>query len=74
MGRLASVAPLRFVRALKRLGWVESRQAGSHLILTRPGKAPLPVPVHKGRTMKEGTVRSILKAAGISEEELFDVY
>lgn len=68
------MAPLRLVRALKRLGWAESRQAGSHLILVKSGKAPLPVPVHKGRTMKEGTVRSILRTAGVSEEELFDVY
>lgn len=74
MGRLASVLALRLIKALKRLGWTVDRQSGSHAILTKPGRNPITVPVHKGRTMKEGTVRSILRAAGISEEELFDVY
>ncbi len=30
--------------------------------------------MHKGKTLKEGTARSILKAAGVTEQELFDVY
>lgn len=50
------------------------RQSGSHAILTKPGRNHITVPVHKGRTMKEGTVRSILRAAGVSEDEFFDVY
>ena len=74
MGRLATVVALRLIRALKRLGWSEERQAGSHVILKKPGRPPLPVPVHKGRTMKEGTVRGILKTAGIDEDEFFEVY
>jgi predicted RNA binding protein YcfA (HicA-like mRNA interferase family) len=32
------------------------------------------VPVHRGKTLKEGTARGILKVAGVSEEELFEVY
>ena len=74
MGRLASVLALRLIKALKRLGWSVNRQSGSHAILTKPGRSPITVPVHKGRTMKEGTERSILTAAGIGEEEFFDVY
>lgn len=74
MGRLATVIALRLVRALKRLGWKVDRQTGSHAILTKPGQNPVTVPVHKGRTMKEGTVRAILKQAGIKEDDLFEVY
>lgn len=74
MGRLATVVALRLIKALKRLGWSVDRQTGSHAILTKEGRTPLTVPVHKGRTLKEGTVRSILKAAGISEDEFFSVY
>lgn len=59
---------------MKRLGWSEDRQTGSHAVLTKPGRNPITVPVHKGRNLKEGTVRSILKSAGVSEEEFFDVY
>lgn len=32
------------------------------------------VPVNKGRTLVEKTARTILKQAGISEEEFFAVY
>jgi predicted RNA binding protein YcfA (HicA-like mRNA interferase family) len=32
------------------------------------------VPIHKGRTLKEGTAREILKQAGIDEETFFDAY
>lgn len=30
--------------------------------------------MHKGRTLREGTARSILKASGVTEEELFESY
>jgi hypothetical protein len=30
--------------------------------------------MHKGKTLKEGTARGILKSAGVTEEELFAVY
>jgi predicted RNA binding protein YcfA (HicA-like mRNA interferase family) len=32
------------------------------------------VPVHRGKTLKEGLARGILKDAGITEDEFFDVY
>lgn len=30
--------------------------------------------MHKGKTMKEGTARAILKQAGITEDQFFGVY
>ena len=74
MGRLAQLEGHRLVRALGRLGWIVDRQSGSHVVLTHTGRNPVTVPVHKGKTLKEGTARAILKAAGVSERELFDVY
>jgi predicted RNA binding protein YcfA (HicA-like mRNA interferase family) len=62
------------MRALGRLGWVVDRQSGSHVVLVKPGRSPITVPVHRGKTLKTGTARAILKQAGVSEEELFDVY
>ena len=61
-------------RALGRLGWTVDRQSGSHVVLTHAGRNPVTVPVHKGKTLKEGTARAILKVAGVSERELFEVY
>ena len=68
MGRLAQLTGERLNRALV------ARQSGSHVVLTFPGRNPVSVPVHKGKTLKEGTARSILKAAGLTEHELFEVY
>ncbi len=64
----------RLVRALVRLGWMAARQSGSHVILTYVGKNPVSVPVHRGKTLKEGTARGILKSAGVTEEQLLEVY
>jgi predicted RNA binding protein YcfA (HicA-like mRNA interferase family) len=71
---MAQLVAGRVVRALVRLGWSLDRQSGSHAILTKPGRSPVTIPIHKGRTLKEGTARAILKQVGVSEEELFSVY
>jgi predicted RNA binding protein YcfA (HicA-like mRNA interferase family) len=42
------------IRALKRAGFVEDRQRGSHLMLIHPeSNARTVVPVHAGKTIKE---------------------
>jgi predicted RNA binding protein YcfA (HicA-like mRNA interferase family) len=74
MGRMASILALRMIRALVRLGWTVERSSGSHHFLTRSGHASLTVPVKKGKALKEGTARAILKQAGIAEDEFFDAY
>jgi predicted RNA binding protein YcfA (HicA-like mRNA interferase family) len=74
VGRLATIQALRMIRALARLGWTVVRVSGSHHILTRPGHPPVTIPVKKGATLKEGTARSILKQAGVTEDEFFEVY
>lgn len=74
MGRLASIQALRMIKALARLGWTVARASGSHHILTKAGHPPVTVPVKKGATLKEGTARSILKQAGVSEDEFFGAY
>lgn len=62
------------IKALARLGWTVARVSGSHHILTKAGHQPVTVPVKRGATLKEGTARSILKKAGVSEDEFFQVY
>jgi predicted RNA binding protein YcfA (HicA-like mRNA interferase family) len=56
------------VRVLERLGWQVARQRGSHIILVKEGaRATLSVPDHK--EVARGTLRSLLRAAGITVEE-----
>lgn len=55
------------IAALKKLGYREARQKGSHVRLTCSGRSPLTVPLHP--TLDRGTLRSILRSAEISPEE-----
>jgi predicted RNA binding protein YcfA (HicA-like mRNA interferase family) len=57
------------VAALRRFGYEVARQKGSHLRLVCEGRTPLSVPMHKGKTLKRGTLRSILRVAEISVDE-----
>ena len=57
--------------ALKRLlraGFTEVRQSGSHKVLRHPDGRQTYVAMHPG-DIPSGTLRSILKQAGLSEEE-----
>ena len=68
--KLPSVSCEQLVRALKRAGFVEQRQRGSHLHLRREtDKKRVTVPMHKGRTIPPGTLRAILRDADITVEE-----
>lgn len=56
------------VAAFERGGWRVSRQRGSHVVLLRPGHiASLSVPQH--RELAPGTLRSLIRAAGLSVED-----
>ena len=51
---------------MKKDGWYEVRQRGSHVIMQHPTKpGMIPVPFRASKEMKKGTLQSILKAAGI---------
>jgi len=53
---------------MKRDGWFEARQKGSHIIMKPPTKANIiPVPFHASKEMKKGTLQAILKLAEINE-------
>lgn len=71
---MASIQALRMIRALVRLGWAVARSSGSHHVLIKPGFPRIIVPVHRGKPLKEGLARGILKDAGVSEDEFFEVY
>ena len=58
------------LKALERLGFAITRQAGSHVRMAR-GNRRVTVPMH--RDLVVGTVQSILRQAGISVEEFVNV-
>jgi predicted RNA binding protein YcfA (HicA-like mRNA interferase family) len=74
MAQLPSLNARKVVRALKRAGFVEDRQKGSHFILIHPeSSARTVVPIHSGRTIKEPLLRAIVRDAGLSVQEFLDL-
>lgn len=72
--KLPVVNCMDLIRALKRAGFEEQRQRGSHLHLRRESDSKrVTVPVHKDRTLPTGTLRAILRDADISVEEFYEL-
>jgi predicted RNA binding protein YcfA (HicA-like mRNA interferase family) len=70
-GKLPALDGRRVVRALTRAGFVIDRVVGNHHVMVFPGdaKRTVVVPVHSGRDLKPGTLRAIIRQAGLSLEE-----
>jgi predicted RNA binding protein YcfA (HicA-like mRNA interferase family) len=64
---LPRVSGAATVRALEKLGFSQVRQRGSHVVLRR-GDTVTVVPLHR-HDLAIGTLRGILKQAGVSAEE-----
>ncbi|MGE5206718.1 MAG: type II toxin-antitoxin system HicA family toxin [Chlamydiota bacterium] len=70
MPRLPRISGAEAIAALKRLGFTPVRQRGSHVVLkksTPSGDVGCVVPLHGELAL--GTLRGILKQAGISSDE-----
>ena len=72
MAALPYVSGERAVRAFQRAGWIKDRQHGSHLILIKKGSVvSLSVPQH--RELAPGTLRSLIRSAGMSVDQFLDL-
>ena len=69
--RLPAISGKAAVDALQRSGFRVDRISGSHHVMRRPGVAgaKVIVPVHGAHDLPPGTLRSILKQAGLSIDE-----
>ena len=72
MSFLPQVTGIRLIRALQKTGFIVMRQTGGHAILRHHTDLSrrTTVPVHGSKTIKPGTLRSILRGTQISAEEL----
>lgn len=69
MPKLPVISGPEAVKALQRAGFIVRRQSGSHVVLTS-GERTISVPVHGGRDLKPGTLRSIIRDAGLTADDL----
>lgn len=66
MPRLPRLSSRETIRALERLGFLQVRQRGSHIVLQRQSNTCV-VPQH--RELKLGTLSGILDQAGLTIDE-----
>jgi len=74
MPKLPSVSGQRTIRALKRAGFVELRQKGSHVSLERrvgENVFKTVVPMHP--ELAKGTLTDILKQCGLTLDQFLDL-
>jgi len=69
MSRLPTLTPRQVLMALKRAGFVEHHQRGSHLYLWHPEREVMSTVAMHARDLPRGTLRAILRQAGLAEDE-----
>ncbi|MBW4510500.1 MAG: type II toxin-antitoxin system HicA family toxin [Scytonematopsis contorta HA4267-MV1] len=68
---MKSISGKALCKILERNGWELKRITGSHYIYAKEDiPAILSIPVHGNRDLPVGTLRSIMKDAGMTEEDL----
>jgi predicted RNA binding protein YcfA (HicA-like mRNA interferase family) len=68
--RLPRASGKEVISALQRGGFEITHIRGSHHYLRKPDTGPIvPVPVHGSRDLPLGTLRSILRLAGLTPEQ-----
>ena len=69
MSKLPVISGIKAVKALTRVGFSIDHQTGSHIIMRKEGSKPVTISVPKHKEMKAGTLRILIKQAGLTVEE-----
>jgi predicted RNA binding protein YcfA (HicA-like mRNA interferase family) len=68
MASLPILSGQEVVRVFESFGWSVARQRGSHIVMTKENEiATLSVPDHK--EVARGTLRSLIRSAGLTTDE-----
>jgi len=68
---MKAISGKELIRSLERHGWVLLRIQGSHHIYGKPNSiVRLSVPVRGNQTLKVGLLQHLLKAAGLSPQDI----
>jgi predicted RNA binding protein YcfA (HicA-like mRNA interferase family) len=71
MPRLPRISGQEAIRVLERMGFRQTRQRGSHVILRR-GERGCAIPLH--RDLAIGTLHGALRQAGVSADEFVEAF
>ncbi|APB33169.1 YcfA family protein [Gloeomargarita lithophora Alchichica-D10] len=68
---MKSISGKRLCKIVEQKGWVLRRITGSHHIYENlEVDQILSIPVHRNQDLKVGTLKALMKIAGLSEEDL----
>ncbi len=68
---MKSITGKKLCKIVEQKGWILKRVTGSHHIYQKKGEAAiLSIPVHRSQDLKIGTLRSIMKIANLTEQDL----
>jgi len=67
-GKLPRVTAAEVIKALKKLGFVLTRQSGSHKIFKNKEGKRVTIPYHSGKVLHPKVLKSILKDAQLTAE------
>lgn len=71
--KLPSVSGIRIVKALSRIGFRIDHQTGSHIILRKNVEPFTRLTVPRHPEVAKGTLRAILRQAGLTIEEFLEL-
>jgi len=65
------VSGRELARVIQRRGWSLPRIHGSHHVFTMTGlRERIVIPIHGNQPLKKGLLRSLMKIAGVQEDDL----
>jgi predicted RNA binding protein YcfA (HicA-like mRNA interferase family) len=70
MPRLPRLTAREIIIALQKIGFALARQSGSHIIYKNPSGKRVTVPFHGAKILHPKIVKSILRDAGLTTEQL----
>lgn len=73
MNKLRPISPEKLIKILKKLGFEEIRQKGSHKFFRNPEGKTTVIPFHKGENISKGLLLKILKDIDISREDFYNL-
>lgn len=72
MAKLPVIAGAEAIRRFERIGYLVTRQRGSHVRMRHPSdlnRRPLTIPTHTGTMLKPGLLRTLIRQSGMAVEE-----
>lgn len=68
MSRLPNVTPKQMVAALRKAGFIEHHQKGSHLYLWHPTRRKMTTVSMHAKDLKRGLLKEMLRQADLTED------